>query len=117
MDNIWPDGVNPEELQEECYQKREEERQEKREKAEREHAERAEYLRNNPPTKKENKKQISFTVLMNLLRGDKKDNQIGVADNPHTPMEILELLASEPPCSVKKSFYQRFKRLFSEKSL
>jgi hypothetical protein len=72
MDNIWPDGVNPEELQEECYQKREEERQE--------------YLRNNPPpplTPKEIERNKRLVELFNKLAND--DSYIihsHVAENP-----------------------------------
>jgi hypothetical protein len=58
VDNIWPDGVDPQKLQEECYQKREEERQQ--------------YLRNNPrpltPEEIESNKRL--VELLNKLASD-----------------------------------------------
>jgi hypothetical protein len=72
MDNIWPDGVDPQKLQEECYQKREEERQE--------------YLRNNPPlplTQKEIERNKRLVELLNKLASDDSYSICShVAENP-----------------------------------
>ena len=72
MDNIWPNGVNPEELQEEWYQKREEERQE--------------HLRNNPPRPLTPEEIERHKRLMELLDKLASDNSCyirsHVAENP-----------------------------------
>jgi hypothetical protein len=72
MDNVWPDGVDPQKLQEECYQKREEERQE--------------YLRNNPPlplTPKEIERNKRLVKLLNKLASDDSYSICShVAENP-----------------------------------
>jgi hypothetical protein len=80
MDNIWPDGVDPQKLQEECYQKREEERQE--------------YLRNNPPrplTPEDIERNKRLVELLNKLANDDSYYiRSHVAENPGfiTPKHI-----------------------------
>lgn len=72
MDEVWPEGVNPEELQEEEYQKIQQKQKEAEKKQE-------EYRRNNPPTSEEIEEQKRKTDhLINLMERLSDDTYISI---------------------------------------